>query len=209
MKRLLIILVPLLMLAVIGGLVGYLFSGSEDPQTQTNPPPPSTTQSNTDFDSAYKQSVADRAKSGDAPIAATPPPAPINKSLSFSAAQQRQAIALIDNYVSLYNSYGYDDYGNIYAVGDYSTVTMQNAIVGYIDELENTVRPGFLRQSTTNPSTALLTAAGDVRHLKASIAGVAVEGQNGVQTSRPFVADLILATENNRWYVDSINIVAQ
>lgn len=113
----------------------------------------------------------------------------------------------VQNFVILYNSYSYQDYSNLTALGDYQTPNLQQKTINLVNQLGQSVPPGFsIRTTVESASFGYSYPQGD--RIFAHIQGLATETNtnSGQKISYPVSASLELQKFGSSWQVDVISI---
>ncbi|MBI3232298.1 MAG: hypothetical protein HYZ51_04435 [Candidatus Doudnabacteria bacterium] len=69
-----------------------------------------------------------------------------------SSKEKESALKFVKNFLSLYNSYSFEDYSNLEALGDYETQNAQKQTLERIERLRKETPLGFLRNVEVNDS---------------------------------------------------------
>lgn len=113
----------------------------------------------------------------------------------------------VKNYVNLYNSYSYDDYSNLTALGDYQTQSMQEQVLASIAEYEKTVPAGYRIITTADPATFQYSYPSS-DNLSATISAKVSEVFGEVQTPKQYNVNIQLQIGRQKvgWLVKDIKI---
>jgi hypothetical protein len=145
----------------------------------------------------------------------------IEESADDLTLEERQRLTeFVKNFLTLYNNFGYEDYSNLLALGDYETENAQKQTLERVEDLRLFVPIGFRRTSEISESSLkfqklILPPDAVVVQVEVLVSEEIVN-----QTSSSFrsddanetknysaLAELKLVPYNSGWLVDSINLI--
>lgn len=127
----------------------------------------------------------------------------------LNSAEETSLKEFVKNFVNLYNTYSYNDFSNLTALGDYQTESMQKDTLATVSSLQSSLKPGYSRQTRVKentftysyPSLDKLTV-----QIKAQVAETPVIQGNQNNNLVTFSLD-IKRQQNNGWLVNEIKIL--
>ncbi len=125
----------------------------------------------------------------------------------LSASQEASLKEFVKNFVNLYNSYSYNDYSNLTALGDYQTQSIQEQVLASIAEYEKTLPAGYKIITTVDPATfqySYPTAENLSATISARVSEVIGEGQTPKQYN--INIQLQIGQQKTGWLVKDIKI---
>lgn len=128
-------------------------------------------------------------------------------SYTLSAQEEQNMAEFVNNFVSLYNSYSYQDLSNPLSLGDFETIRMQNETIQLTNQLDTQLKPGYEIRTSGDQSTFSYNYP-SINNLFATISAHVKESQNATVThSYDAVAQLeLIRVSNLSWRVNSIEI---
>lgn len=130
---------------------------------------------------------------------------------ALSAEKQQQLKQFVKNFVSLYNTYSYNDYTNLTALGDYQTAELQTQTQELVNELSQNTSVGFNRQTTVDETTFSYNYDGAHASvtIEANVSEWFDEGlspRQGSGSSYRIIVSLKLDAAGDGWLASEINI---
>ncbi len=71
----------------------------------------------------------------------------------LSQSDETKVKEFVKNFINLYNTYGYADFSNLTALGDYQTVNFQNKTKETVSSLETSTPVGYQKETQAKPET--------------------------------------------------------
>lgn len=135
------------------------------------------------------------------------PPSSQLPSYTLSAQEEQDLAQFVNNFVSLYNSYSYQDTSNPGSLGNFETLRMQNETIQLMNELDARLRPGYKIRTAADASSFSYDYP-SAQNLVANIQARVMESQNNTPTrSYDVIATLkLIRVPDFTWRVDSIDI---
>lgn len=142
--------------------------------------------------------------------------------LLVSPAEQESITKFVKNFLTLYNNYGYEDYSNLEALGDYQTENAQKQTIKRMEQLKAETPVGFRRTVQLDKASIKIEKLGILKtsfKVSAKLPAIdSVENQAPVSSRSAdtqgskainLEVELRLVPYNQGWLVDDILIVDQ
>lgn len=125
----------------------------------------------------------------------------------LSSDEEASLKEFVKNFVNLYNTYSYEDYSNLTALGDYQTQGMQEKTLAVIENLKQTLPIGYSLQTQADENTFSYkypSANEIIVQVTAQAREVLSEGK--LAQKYKINATLQISRQQKSWLVDDIKI---
>jgi hypothetical protein len=139
--------------------------------------------------------LGSRGPDSDNPIVRQPTPA-----------EQEQLAGTAESFVVLYNSYAYRNFDDIRSLYDSQNPTMQAKFDAYLEQLEQSVAPGFRKNTEVVPGTFRYELP-EANTAQAQVQLKVTEYRGNQSSQHQATAYLTLVREYDAWSVNDIRIV--
>lgn len=126
--------------------------------------------------------------------------------------EEKSAYAFVKNFAELYNTYGYGDFSNLSALGDYQTTQMQQRTQEHIQTLEKITPFGYYQEASLLQNTlkykynqvGLVTVTGSLQIKSYHNYSLGLAGSQRPDKTETVNLIINLITYKKSWLVDDI-----